>query len=281
VHDERATIDRAPLELDQLIEALDPALHGALEEDAEDLGRDARVGQRAVSSEAGDAEGRRDRVERPAAEVGQETSGEAQGAERRQIQRPTGERPLCGVQVPQVEGRVVRHQRRVADELEEAGQGIGESRRIGDHRVGDACQLGDEPGDRAAWVDEGRERPAQPALRDLHGADLDDAARRGCTPRRLEVDDDESGGTERPRQRVVDVRAPAPGRGIEAEARIAPEQGGEEAASELRVATAAGEDDVEELSRRCAGGSFGEVFVEPLPHRRRGPPPRLPASVRS
>src|SRR5439155_19654035 len=81
VDDERASVGGAALKIEELVQSLDASFLESLEEDAEDLGRDLGVGERAVAAEAGDAERDRDGVERAAAALGQQTAREADRAE--------------------------------------------------------------------------------------------------------------------------------------------------------------------------------------------------------
>ena len=91
-----------------------------------------------------------------------------------------------------------------------------------------------------AWFEE-------PSPGHAHRADLDDALRGGRTAGGLEIHHHEGGLAERTRERIVDPRPPAIGARVEMKARVRAEQGGEEAAAELRVTSRRGEDQIEEL----------------------------------
>src|SRR6185295_4273233 len=88
VDDEGATVDRALLQVENLIEAEEAALLHALEEDAEYLAGDPRIGQGTVSPEASDTERRRQGVERAATLLRHEAAREAERAERGRLERP-------------------------------------------------------------------------------------------------------------------------------------------------------------------------------------------------
>src|SRR5262249_59325027 len=81
VHDEGAPIDGGPLEVDELVDAVDPALEDTLEKYAEDLGGDPGVGQGPVPLEAGHPELRSDGVEGAPTEMREQPAGQAERAD--------------------------------------------------------------------------------------------------------------------------------------------------------------------------------------------------------
>src|SRR5207244_1801180 len=93
-------VDGAPLEVEQLIEAGYATARHTLEEDGEDLRRDARVGERAVAAGTADAERPGHGVERAAAQLGHEPMRELERAERGQMERPAADQALRRVQMP-------------------------------------------------------------------------------------------------------------------------------------------------------------------------------------
>ncbi len=120
VHFPREAVGRLSLEGEQIAQTRHAAFDEPLDEDAQDLGRDARVAEATMSIEDGDAERARDAVEPLAIELGHEPACETEGAHRRRIDRPSLAHASRDVQVSHVERRVVRDQHRVAGELEEA-----------------------------------------------------------------------------------------------------------------------------------------------------------------
>ena len=162
---------------------------------------------------------RRDRVERPAAEAGQELARQPERADARAVERRPGQGPLGGVEVSDVERGVVGDGDVVPDEVEERGEGLRDRRGVGDHLVRDAGEPRDEGRDALPGVHQRGERLREPPVDDAHGADLGDARRGGAAARRLQVEDDEARGAEGPRERLVDARAPAAGDGVVREAR--------------------------------------------------------------
>ena len=197
--------------------------------------------------EAGDTELGGDGVERATAKVREEPARQTKRADDGGIDRPSRQHLLCRVQVGDVEGGIVRHQHGISGERKELRQHGANGRGIGYHRVRDPRQPADEGRDRVGRLHEARERVEEPSPGHAHRADLDDALRGGRTAGGLEIHHHEGGLAERTRERIVDPRPPAIGARVEMKARVRAEQGGEEAAAELRVTSRRGEDQIEEL----------------------------------
>jgi len=247
VHDEGTPVDGGPLEVEELIDAVDAPFEDALEKYAEDLGGDLRVGQRPVPLEAGHPELGRDGIERAPAEVGEEPAGEAQRAHHGGVERASHQRLLRRVQVGEIEGGVVRHQHGVARKRQEAGEHGAHGRSVGHHCLRDPRQSADEGGNRVGRLDQAREAFEESSPGHAYRAELDDAVRARDTAGGLQVQHDEGGLAERLPEGVVDARPPAVGAAVEAKTRVAPEERGEQAAPELRVTPRRGEDQIEEL----------------------------------
>jgi hypothetical protein len=143
----------------------------------------------------------------------------------RLIERRPGDGEPRRVEEAEIEAGVVGHEHAAGREIDEARQHCVDARLLGEHRVGDAGQSGDERRQPPAGVHELREAIDHSPAGDLQRADLDDAvpARRRAA-RRLQVDDHPRRRVERLRQRRVRRRDPAIGRGAEREARIGTEQ---------------------------------------------------------
>ena len=106
---------------------------------------------------------------------------------------PAGEPLDLALEEREVEARVVRDERRVAREAEEAADGQLRARRPPQVGVADPGERGDVGRERRARVDERLERVLDRERADAHRADLADAAAARGEPGRLEVEDDELG----------------------------------------------------------------------------------------
>jgi hypothetical protein len=134
-------------------------------------------------------------------------AGQGTPGHRRRVEHPWV-RP--GVAVPgtgrlqeaDVVGRVVRHQHRATQELQEGGQHRLDRRRRPQHRLGDARQDGDERWQRLTRVDERRELAEMLAGADLHRADLGDPAAVRSAAGGLQVEHHERGVRQGPRRRI-------------------------------------------------------------------------------
>ena len=179
-------------ELDEVGERPRAPLLREPEQADEDLGRRLRVRQRPVARRGRDAEEVRERREaealRPLAE---EPLREPDGVDDRRGDPPPGEELDLAVEEGEVEARVVRDERAVAGELEEAPDRELGPRRAAQRRLPDAGERGDRGGERDARVDERLERVLELERADPLRADLADPRAAGREPRGLEVDDDE------------------------------------------------------------------------------------------
>ena len=148
--------------------------------------------------------------------------GRRTAAARQPLDRP--------VEEGHVEAGVVRDERHVARELEEAPERELDARRPSQVLLPDPGERGDETGQRRARVDERLERVDDLERAHPHGADLADAAVLRGQPGRLEVEDDELRVLERHvRVRIVREADPRPEEG---EPRVALDDVVEERAGE-------------------------------------------------
>ncbi len=132
--------------------------------------------------------------QRVAVQLGEEEERRLEGVEPAGRQRRRAAAPRRRRQVLAVEAGVVPHERRVAGELPQAGEGLRDTRRAGHVGVRDAGEPRDEQRDGQAGVDEGREAVGDgEVLVQADGADVDDAVAPGVETGGLGVDHDEPG----------------------------------------------------------------------------------------
>ena len=181
--------------------------------------------------------------------------------------RAAFEHAAGGVQVPQVERRVVRDQDGVAREREEARQRVGDRGRRRDHLVRDPGERGHERRDRVSRVHERREGVVEPPAAHADGADLGDSGEARRAAGRLEIDDHELGLVEHLREQRVIADGPPPGRLVEVEARIGLEEERHQMMRELGIGAGMREDERRELVGRRAGGPSEQMVVEAVAPR--------------
>ncbi len=109
------------------------------------------------------------------------------------VGRPVGQAPIPeplggGIEERQVESDVVADDHRVAQELEETGQGFLDLGGLDHHGVSDPGEHGDERGYGGTRVDQRLEGAGRFAPDELHGADLGDRTIGGRASGRLEID---------------------------------------------------------------------------------------------
>jgi hypothetical protein len=141
-----------------------------------------------------DAEEVRELPEREAvAATGEQTAGEPHRVEHCGGASPPRQLLHLAIQEGDVEARVVRDERRVAREVQEAAEGELDARRAAEVLLPDARQGGDERRQGRARVDERLERVHELERADPDGPDLAHPAGLRGEPRRLEVEDDQLG----------------------------------------------------------------------------------------
>ena len=120
----------------------------------------------------------RQRIQAVVLEFRKEEGGDQQRVER-DVVEPDAALLFLELQELQVEGGIVRDQRRAGDERVELRQHDFDGRGVGDHGVGDAVELDRLRRDRPARVDQAAERLAgqDPAVDDPDGADRDRSRR--------------------------------------------------------------------------------------------------------
>ena len=194
VDDEGAAVGGAPLQGNQLVHALDARGRRPLEQDAERLGGDARVGEGAVAPGRRDPEVRRQVVE-PGGAAARAAGGARGGdrADRRQRER-AARQPFVGrAEVRHVEGRVVRGEHGAV-----AGKGGGSAAAPRGSAAPRRPWRSVMPGQpdheqlhRPARMHERLELVQQAPAAHAHRADLGDRALARRAARGLDVDDDE------------------------------------------------------------------------------------------
>ena len=157
----------------------------------EELRRRSRIGKRTMVPFHVDAKLAGQRAEFIVGHLGDGAS-----RERKRIKPDIGERwPAVAaefrVDEMRVEPHVMSDDDGVAEELDDRGQHLTDRRRVGDHRVGDAREVGDEGWNGLVRVDESAERARDASSIDADQSDLGDAiaARYGACG--LKVDDRE------------------------------------------------------------------------------------------
>ena len=145
----------------------------ALGERDEDLGEHFRVVSRAVVVELAETEVIRHGVQLDILDIRQDRTRDRHGVDR-------GVRVIHAHVLTRladeggVKGRVVRYQDIAAGKFQKSGDRFALGRRVLDHGVGDAGQLGDLGRDRHFGIREGREGVDDLAVHDLDCADLRD-----------------------------------------------------------------------------------------------------------
>ncbi len=212
-----------PGELDGAAEGVHVVAAEAPDQRVQHLDGGPGVVQRPVVGLGRGAEVRRQRAQLA---VGDLVPGQHPPGQRHRVEHP-GVGPAVTVlrarrlEETHVVRRVVGHQHRVGEELQEGRQHRLDRRRRGDHRLGDAGQHGDEGRDRLPGVDQGAQRAELHAAADLHRADLGDPAAIGGAAGGLQVHHHEGG----PVQGEF-VGVAAVDRAVRAEQRILHEAGG-------------------------------------------------------
>ena len=138
-----------------------------------------------------------ERVERNALERRKPAARELQRTDRGQAEGPAENSARVVVEQRRVERRVVRDEHGAAREPLEVRQHALERRRVGDHRVRNAGQLGDVWRNRTAGVHQPIEALDRTEPAKTHGADLGYAGLADPLARRLHVDHDDVGVVER------------------------------------------------------------------------------------
>ena len=250
-------------ELDHLGERPRPALLREAEERDQDLCRGERVRKRTVAWIGRRAEEVRELREREAlASPMQEPPGEPDGVDHGRGDAPAGE-PLDGVvEEAHVEAGVVRGERCVAREREEAANGELLTRRAAQLGVAQAGQPGDRLRQRDSGVDQRLERLGDLERLHAHRADLAHAIARGREPGRLEVEDDELGVLDqRVRLRAVrEAHASAEPR----QARVTVDDVGEQGVGEARRRALEREQHACRLLRRDRAPARVDQLDEPV-----------------
>jgi len=177
----------------EVLEVRDAERCEATEQSVQHVDRGARVGQGTVRRARRRVEEGGERRELVVGNLvaGHRPPGQRDGVEHLGPRPGVVERARRGLEEPDVERSVVRHQDRPVRELQETRQDLLDRRCPGDHRGGDPGQSGDEGGDRRARVDQRLELAQDRTAAHLDRADLGD---RGTVRRPaggLEVDDDE------------------------------------------------------------------------------------------
>ncbi len=106
----------------------------------------------------------------------------------------SGSRPVDTervVEEGEVEAEIVADQHRAADELEERGEHLADSRRVGDHRFGDAGESGDELRDPLVGTDKGLIGAEQLAAAEPRSGHLGQRSGGRRAAGRLDVEDHE------------------------------------------------------------------------------------------
>jgi hypothetical protein len=179
-------------ECEEIVEVGDPEGSGALEETPQDVGGGGGVLEGAVGRGDRRAEVSGEGAEAEIARLSPEqATRQSQG-----VDGPIGEpsvpvRHRGGVEKAEVVPDVVPHDHRIADELKQCGDRLGDLGGAEEHGVGDPGHDGDEGGDGESGVDQRVELPPGLTAEEADGADLGDAEVGGGASRRLDVEDAE------------------------------------------------------------------------------------------
>ena len=176
----------------EVVEAEHPVARGALEQRVQHLGGRGRVGVGAVRRLDARAEVLRQCVQSQVRDlVAHEPARERERVDTAVREPRVAVRDERGVEERAVETDVVPDDHRVARELEERRQDLGDERRGRHHVLGDAGEHRDHRRDGHARIDERLEAAEQLAAAQLERADLGDRVGVGRSAGGLEVDDDE------------------------------------------------------------------------------------------
>ena len=177
---------------EEIVEPEHAERRGPFEQRVQHLGGCRRVGVRAVDGLDGRAEMLRERVQPEVRHfVADEPARDRDGVDPPVRHAVVAVRDERGVEERAVEADVVPDDHRVARELEECGEHLGDARRGQQHRLGDPGQHRDHRRDRHAGVHERLEPAEQLAAAQLQRADLGDRVGARRPAGGFEVDDDE------------------------------------------------------------------------------------------